>query len=490
MAWKKHKLTKSRLMAWRQCPRKLWLHTHRPDLAVVDAGSQAIMDSGSHFGEVARSLFGPGEVMDIRKGAQHCIETTRTLMEAGAERIFEAAFQAGETLVLVDVLERVRRPGKPRYRVVEVKASTSVKDPYIEDCAIQSHVLEQSIGMVAEISLGLVNNQFVYAGDGDYIGLLVEHPVDEPIAELRGEIAAWIKSATVVVDGTEPALAVGAHCNKPYPCPFFAHCNDQNAVDYPVSALPRAKKLAQALLADGYEDLRDVPADRLIEPLHQRIQQATIHQKPFLDTAAAKELEPLGWPRYYLDFETIAFSVPIWAATRPFQQLPFQWSLHIEHADGGLEHREFLDVSGAPPMQAAMEDLIRDAGASGPIFVYSGFEKTVLNNMAKQFPHLGKALLAIVGRIYDLLPLTREHYYHSEMMGSWSIKKVLPTIASDLSYENLPIAGGSAAQAAYLAAINTKTDAVARENLRGDLLDYCGQDTLAMVRLHRFLSGV
>ena len=489
MGWKQHELTKSRLIAWRQCPRKLWLGKHRPELAELSTSAQAVMDGGTRFGEVARTLFGSGEVLDIRNGAEHCVQKTEQLMAAGARYIFEAAFKSDDTLVLVDVLERVNRAGRHRYRAVEVKASTSVKDTYLDDCAIQSHVVESATGASVKVSVGIVNNQFVYGGDGNYQGILKEVEVDEQIASYKDEVPGWIKKAKKVLKGDEPIVAVGSHCSKPYDCAFYAHCDVAKPEPYPVTCLPNGGKLIAELIADGFTDLRKVPQARLSKPLHLRIHKAVKTKKAFLDPAAAVELSTLGWPRYYLDFESINPAVPMWAGTRPYQQLPFQWSLHVERELGGqLEHFEFLDLTGRAPMENSMQKLLSVVGSGGPVFVYSGFEKRVLNDMANMYPTFTKRLSALVTRLYDLHPLTREHYYHPAMMGSWSIKQILPTIAPELNYANLTVADGGAAQAAYMEAIDPAVDHLRRKEIETHLLDYCRQDTLAMVKLRRFLA--
>jgi len=194
-------------------------------------------------------------------------------------------------------------------------------------------------------------------------------------------------------------------------------------------------------------------------------------------------------PRFFLDFETISFGVPVWAGTRPYRQLPFQWSLHVECEGGGLEHREFLDTSGEPPMRACAESLLEALGDAGPILVYTGFERARIDELAARFPDLAPALRAAAARLVDLHPIVREHYYHPAMMGSWSLKAVLPTIAPDLDYAQLDeVRDGEMAQTAYLEAISPQTAPERRAALRESLLRYCEVDTLAMVRLARFLE--
>jgi len=219
------------------------------------------------------------------------------------------------------------------------------------------------------------------------------------------------------------------------------------------------------------------------------VRSVTVAGQPELRAVAADELRTLDWPRYYFDFETVGFSVPIWAGTRPYQALPFQWSCHVEYQDGSDAHHEFLADGTDPPMRDCAGTLIEALGDSGPIFVYTGYEDGVLKNLASWFPELADSLEAIRDRLFDLHPITKENYYHPDMLGSWSLKKVLPTVAPDLSHHELDmVREGAQASEAYLqllAGTLTNDDAQA---LRKALLDYCKLDTLALVRLAHFLS--
>jgi hypothetical protein len=207
-----------------------------------------------------------------------------------------------------------------------------------------------------------------------------------------------------------------------------------------------------------------------------------------IDPMAGECVRALAFPRFYLDFETIQFAVPMWVGTRPYEQLPFQWSCRVEHAVGRLEHKEFLDVSGEAPMRRFAEALLAQLGDDGAVVVYGQFEAMILRQLASRFPDLEFALLQVIDRIEDLLPIMREHYYHPAMRGSWSLKSVLPTIAPELSYQDLgEVQDGGGAQAAYLGAIDDCTTADRKDRLARYLSDYCCMDTLALWRIVRFL---
>jgi hypothetical protein len=211
--------------------------------------------------------------------------------------------------------------------------------------------------------------------------------------------------------------------------------------------------------------------------------------KPYVAPALAGLLSRLPYPRCYLDFESIQFAVPVWADTRPYEQLPFQWSCQIEERDAPMREEAFLDVSGKAPMRACAEQLVKKLGKTGSILTYSPFERQVIRGLIRRFPALEADLDNLADRIVDLLPIIRQHYYHPDMRGSFSIKAVLPTVAPHLSYDQLDeVKDGTAAQAAFEEAISSNSSAERRAAIQRSLLNYCALDTLAMVELVRFLS--
>ncbi|MBU0953969.1 MAG: DUF2779 domain-containing protein, partial [Spirochaetes bacterium] len=197
------------------------------------------------------------------------------------------------------------------------------------------------------------------------------------------------------------------------------------------------------------------------------------------------------FPLYFLDFESIQFAVPRWAGTRPYQQLVFQYSLHRQESNGRLQHCEFLDLSGENPLRAFAERLLRDCGECGTIYVYNiTFERSRVNELAVQFSDLAAALRALAGRMVDLLPIVKEYYYHPGQQGSWSLKRVLPALAPDLSYADLEgVRDGTAAMDAYREAIEPATADQRREVLGTQLLEYCKLDTWSLVRIWQALDN-
>ena len=480
-------LSKSKILLHRQCPKRLWLQAYKPELAVEDPAAQARFRDGNKVGDVARQLYPGGDFIDTLN-RREALERTAAALASGGKPIFEAAFLHNDVLVRVDLLV----PERSGYRLVEVKSSTSVKDYHLEDITVQTWVMQQAGLEPSRCMVAHIDNSFVYPGGEDYQGLLKEEPVDSEIRELIGDVPGWVASSQATLASTEePDIKPGDQCSEPFACDFANYCSPpETDVEFPVEILPYGKKMAEQLRAEGYRDLRDVPEEKLSNPKHIRVHRVTKSGQAELDQKAIDAVRELPYPRYYLDFETIAFAVPIWAGTSPYKQIPFQWSCHIEHTDGSLPHKEFLDTTGGDPRRGFAESLIKTLGTEGPIIVYNApFEGSRMKELAEAFPDLAPALLAAVDRLFDLLPLARNHYYHPDMKGSWSIKAVLPTIAPELDYSNLTVSHGGMAQDAYLDLIGKELSDLEKGELRKALLAYCKQDTLAMIRVLAKFTG-
>ena len=481
-------LSKSRIVAWKQCPKRLWLQIHRPDLLEESGEIGRIFRTGNEVGEVARNLHPDGILIDD-EDLSAALESTKIAMEKHPGRpIFEATFEHEGVLVRADLL----LPAKKSCRMVEVKSSTSVKPHQIDDCAIQAWVLRQCGVPLGSIELAHIDTSFVYRGDGDYRGLFRNIRLDDEVSPLIEEVPQWVSGARLTLCGSEPEIEVGEQCSDPFECPFSDHCaGNRVRPEYTLDIFPRMSRTKKReLLEMGYEDALEVPEEHLSES-QLRVQRITRSEKPELDPQAGKILAALPYPRYYLDFETINFAVPRWAGTRPYgAQMVFQWSCHVEESPCVLRHEMFLDVSGNDPGRPCAQSLIDALGSRGPIFVYNqAFEKGRIREMAERFPEIADFLHAINERVVDLLPIARQHYYHPGMRGSWSIKEVLPTIAPDLDYASLAVSNGGDAQEAYLEIIRPDTSIPRRKELVEGLRKYCELDTLAMVRIARHFQG-
>jgi hypothetical protein len=487
MTW----LTKSRFLSGLQCHKRLWFEIHQPLAESKPAEPSTPVLQGLAFDEAVRRL-NPGVVISRRQGLPAAIAETRRIL-AKANRVpsllYQPAFRAADLAVVADVL----RPQGAAFELIEVKAATEIRDTYLSDVAFQALVLQRARIPVGRVFLGLVNNQFALRQAGHYEGLLVEIDITDSVQGLLPDAAARaLELQEVIASDSIPSIVVGPHCLSPHECPFLARCTaGQKVPDYSVELLPRGGTTVAALLSDGYRDLRDVPVERLTNKMHRRVFDATCSGLAFFDLGATAALRQLHSPFAYLDFETIGFSVPEIIGTRPFEQLPFQWSVHVEYAANDVRHAEYLAIETFGEFDDLARALIAALPVEGPIFAYNAsFEERVLHRLAELAPTQSAALCAIAGRLVDLAPLVREAYYHRDMRGSWSIKRVMPTIDATLGYEHLgEVQEGDDAQRAFLELRNAALSQERGKTLRAALLRYCRHDTWVMVVLRRFLCG-
>lgn len=485
-------LSKSRIIAWKQCQKQLWLQAYQPSLATISESSKRNFQIGNAVGEVARHVYPSGilieDVYDLKAALK---STQEALAEHPNQPLFEAAFQHDGVLVRADVM----LPEKSGYRMVEVKSSTALKDYHLHDCAIQTWIVKQNGIPLTSVELAHIDTSFVYQGDEDYRGLFRHVPLDAQLAPLLDQVPGWIEGARDTLGSKdEPAIEPGEQCADPFECPFYAYCTrNMEKPEEPEFSLDVFYRMQagkkEGLRAQGYEDALTVPESQLNET-QRWIQRVSRSGNAELKPAAQQELAALPYPRYHLDFETITMAVPRWAGTRPYgTQVPFQWSCHIEDAPGKLRHGMFLDTSGGDPRRGFAESMIKILEEDGPVLVYNqSFEKARIKELAEHCNDLADKLLAINERVVDLLPIAQANYYHPDMKGSWSIKAVLPTIAPDLAYGDLEVGNGEDAQVAYAELLDPNTSNEQRKKLTEGLLAYCERDTLAMVRIAWFFE--
>jgi Domain of unknown function(DUF2779) len=485
MAW----LTKSRFLSGRQCHKRLWFEIHQP-LEQPVPPSVAILQ-GRVFDELVQRLE-PGVVISRDRGMPAAIAATSKLLTKGADApatLYQPAFRARDLAIIADVL---RRRGDT-FDLVEVKATTQVKDTHQADATFQALVLKSARIPVGRYFIGHVNTEFVLRRTGDYAGLLVEEDITDAVERDLPETAQKAHEyLEIMASASMPAIAVGPQCDDPHPCPFLARCNaGRKLADFPVDLLPRGGSTVDELLAEGYRDLREVPVTRLTNETHRRVHQATLSGAAYFDDSASAQLRQLPLPYAYLDFETIGFSVPEVIGTRPFEPLPFQWSVHVERAPNDIRHAELLAIESFGDFAALTRALLEAIPPHGPVFAYNAsFEKRVLNRLAELVPAHATAMSDLAERLFDLLPVTRRAYYHRDMQGSWSIKDVVPTIGAELSYENLDeVQEGDGAQLAFWKLRGRQLSPEQDSALRSALLRYCAHDTWVMIALRRFLCA-
>jgi hypothetical protein len=487
-------LSKTKYLAGLQCEKRLWMSCREPGLgAEPNAGTLAVMEMGDEVGKRAHLLF-PGGVLVAEEHWQHAeaMRCTRELLrDANVPAIFEAAFEYEGVRIRADVLERL---GDGRFGLREVKASGSMKGHHLDDLAVQCFVLEGCGLPPGSVELVHVNRDYV-RGEGK---------IDWPRFFARENCAAQVASRLSALPGqleamhavaardAAPAIEPSQHCSNPFGCEFWEHCTRDKPPDW-IHYLPRLRApQREALRQAGHERISLLPDDVALTPLQARVRDALRGGRPLVSEALGEALRALAPPLWYLDFETMNPTIPLYAGTSPYEMIPFQWSLHRLEPDGELSHQEFLASGRGDPRRACAESLIAALGAdTAPVAAYSRFEQTQIAGLMRAFPELEDALYDITERLVDIHALTRAHVYHPNFRGSFSIKTVAPALAPGFGYGDLDgVAEGVAASAAFLRVVRGELEPSEERRLRKALLAYCRRDTLALVEVHRALRAL
>lgn len=483
-----YRLSKSKYLRGLNCLKALWLTIYAREKEAPPTPAQAYrFEQGIAVGLRAQEFFPGGrEIRTPSYAADRALRETRAALESAAPALFEAAFFHDNTLVRVDVLRRLDRA---EWELVEVKSTTSVKPEHVPDLAVQRHVLEGCGLRVPRAVLMHLNPECEHPRLEQ---LFVREEITEEVrAEQLRVPAALSEFRKALSVSAEPGVPIGPHCDEPYPCPFKSYC--WAAVpSVSIFDIPRLGSQAKReLAAAGLLRLEDLPAGYPLSDSQARFVELVREGRPRIDAATIRVLlATLSFPLSFLDFETDAAAIPGHPGTRPYQQLPFQFSVHVLQADGHLEQREYLHGDPGDPRPGLARALLEALGPEGSIVAYNAsFERGVLEALARELPALAGELLQRASRLWDLLPVFRDHYLHPGFRGSASIKRVLPVLVPGLSYDTLEIGEGAEAQAAWNRLVYLE-DSEERQALAGALKEYCRLDTLAMVEIHRVLRAL
>jgi hypothetical protein len=475
-------------MAGVQCLKRLYWQVHEPELGgVPDAAAVAIVEQGREVGRLARQLFAGG--VDVPFGdPQQAIRTTRELIaNPEVQAIFEAAFECDGVFVRVDVLQR-RRDG--RWRLVEVKSTADLKEQHLDDVAIQHRVVSRSGVDLASSCLAHVNRNYVFQGGSiDVRRFFKIRNLTRRVERLQPKLTFQLRSELrVLAMSNPPDIPTGPHCTNPITCEFFDRCNPPLPSDH-IGYLPRLHASAAEELEEmGVESILDIPEDFHLSE-RQRIACTSVQTgQAWFSAELGKELENLKYPLYFMDFESVNPAIPRFSGMRPFDQLPFQWSLHVQREPRAEpEHHEFLATDEADPRREFIASLCDALGEDGSIVVYAAFESQRLPELAVWLPEFADRIRGIQDRLWDLLPIVRNHVYHPAFGGSFSLKAVLPALVPDMTYEGMAVANGQDAGLAWESLARGTVGEPGRDKIKKALLEYCGQDTLALVTLLRTL---
>ena len=499
-------LTKSKYINGLQCLRYLWFLFNEPQrVPEVDFMTQFRFDQGHEVGELGKKLFPTGVNVPFGDFKSNIAQTIRLLKQNVP--LFEAGILANNLYARVDILNPA---DNSEWDIIEVKSSTEVKDEHIQDVAFQRYCCEKQGLKIKKCFVTYINNKYIKQGEIDPQQIFIQEDVTERVDEATTGIEDRIAEMFNAISLAEsPAVPVGTHCNDPYACPITL-CHLE-LPENTILSLYRANQKKYEFLHKGILFIKDIPADFKLTKVQQVQKTCDISCQPHIDKDAIKEfLNTLQLPLYYLDFETFNTALPAYDGTRPYQQIPFQFSVHFEtpastrtvvqrarpqkkvqfqlamqfmlEEQTNLLHYSFLADGTGDPRPDLLTELKKVLGDTGSIFVYNqSFEKRVLTELGKAFPEHKQWAESVCDRLVDLYePFRNFDYYNPLQQGSASIKEVLPAVTGK-SYKGMAINNGEDASLAYLTLMFNEMPDESRNQLRADLEQYCGLDTEGMV---------
>lgn len=481
------KLSKSLYTRGLQCQKSLWLKKYKKEvLTPPNFSAEAIFKNGDNVGKHACKLFPHGVDIPFENTTfQDKIILTQDYINQGYENIYEATFEFDGILIMVDILNIKDN----RVILNEVKSSTNVKNVYLHDASIQYYVLNGLGYDVKRVNVIHINKNYVRGEAFDVNQLFCIVNVTNEVLELQSNIKNNLEifKKTLSKD-VEPTIDIGTHCSSPYSCDAVDYCWNHipKYSIFDISKLNSKKKFQ--LYQNGILEFSEIENIDSFS-ISQQVQIISEKEnRTIINKEAIKEfLKSLNYPIYHLDFETFQQAVPEFIGLSPYEQIPFQYSLHIEHKDGRLEHKEFLANEGIDPREQIAKRLVEDIPSNVTVIAYNmGFEKGVIGKLAGLFPNFSLNLMAIHDNCHDLMtPFQNKDYYTPTMRGSYSIKYVLPALVPEFenAYKELDLIhnGGEAMEA--FANLSKIDDIELKQRYRNSLLEYCKLDTLAMVKV-------
>lgn len=482
-------LSKTKLMRGYRCTKALYLTIQNPELEPpVTPEMQALFDQGNRIGELARTYYPGGELVDFPAWEfGNSLKRTRELIQAGKELIYEAAFEYKGCYARADIIRYSRET--QRWTILEAKSSTKVKDEHLDDVGLQAWIIANSGVQIEKICILHLNPECRFP---DLKNLFVETDVTTQLREKYPLTTPRLNEIfNALRQPKPPDVDIGPHCHSGgRDCEFVNHC-------YAAKALPEISvldiyvlKTAWDLYRQGTIELKDLDTSEFTE-IQKRMVRAHLENKRIVETEALQAaVAEWKFPLVFLDFETLGDAVPRFRGAGPYTDIPFQFSVHtLTSVDAEPVHFEFLHDAADDPREPLIRALVQACGEEGSIIAYNAkFEIKVITRLAQDFPAFEASLLALIPRFQDPLPIIRETVYDPAFKGGFGLKAVAPALlAGKFQYDHLNVPDGKAAQRAYAEMTASSTSATRREELRLSLLEYCGQDTMACVELVRWM---
>jgi hypothetical protein len=485
-------LSKSKYVAGLQCPLRLWHQCYNPHLASpVSPAKQALFDMGHEVGRLATLLYPEGILIetDPLRHEQAIDETIRAMEDPMVKAIFEASFSYDGVRVKVDILERARG-GK--WNLVEVKSSTQVKNEYLPDVGVQYRVLRGAGLEIGRVTLLHLNNQYVY--DGNELDLeqlfTASDLTPEAINGQAGNRRKDWKDSKRCLEGLTHRRSplqgiVSAHMSASSlitaarGCPSTGSLSLQESAGVDSMSWPRWACRTFMMCRNPFP----------LTEIQERIRRCVKNNEEYVSRELKDELEAVEYPVHFLDFETLGLAIPRYLGTRPYQSVPFQWSDHVLHEDGRVEHLEYLCEEDKDPREEFARTLLDVLGPKGSIVTYTTYEEGIIKGLAEEFPQYSDQTPCHTGQGQGPSRNHQKKLLSPRIPRFVFLQSCGPALLPEMDYANLIVQEGQQAGLEYLRMIDLSTPVHEREKIREALLAYCGQDTLVMIKIREKLSN-
>lgn len=508
-------LNKTRIKQGLQCQKSLYLQIYKPEWA-KPLNRWIIFDQGQKVHHEAYKKF-LGHVLITASNSKQAQAKTKQAIKDQAPFVCEAFFSNNELGVRVDVLQIQ----KNYWNIIEVKFSSVVKKDHVWDVAVQKYILEKMNYKIQKCFVMYVNKDCVYP---HLENLFIQEDVTENVDYLQKSVSELEDRLKNTLSQNQiPQVPIGPYCHKPYPCRFISHCW-KNLPSPSVFDIPGIGDIAWDFYNEGQVKLSQIPQTALSN--RQKIYQSVHLEKSFYidKKKIKKEIELWNWPLYYLDFETISSPIPKFDRSKPFQQIPFQFSLfkqdkkieprqkiftHYKEKNTKIqksspvdffnqvqsllvEKEHYLHTDESDPRYKLVERLISSIGQTGSIVAYyKNFESDRLKELADLFPQFKDHLLDIESRLVDPLPLLQEYVCFREFGSSWSMKNLAPVLLGEKwNYSKLKVQDGLMAQWAFNKMLGMDEEDSEKKEIKENLIKYCRQDVMCLALIVNWLYGI
>lgn len=481
-------LTKSDYMRYRECPIHCWLHKRcREEFQKLDDEAQQRWrkEQGDMVEDQARRLFPEGQLI-VGRSAE-AISQTNSFLASGVKTIFQATGIADGRWAMADVLRF--DPETSSWQLFEVKSSTRVNDDHLHDVGFQRLVFRRAGLKIGACFVIHVNAAYVRRGEIDPREFLVTEDVTSQVEALQDSVDRQAAEAMRILALSDPPGPAMCTCH-PKNCPCAGYCFPE-LPEHSVFTVPRLAK-ARQLYNSGIRRVHDLPRNLRLSERQKKLVFVIRAGRSRVDKPEIRRLlNDLRYPLQFLDYETWSPALPMYDGYSPYQQMVFQYSLHVVHEPGAEpEHREYLVTDHGDPAAHVVQRLASDLHPRGNVVVWNKtFETTRNKELASRFPEFAELLHGVNERIFDLMDVfRRQHFIHPEIGGSDSIKKILPVLVPHLSYCDLAVRDGATASLTWYQEMSRPAEERIATSAWQDLRAYCRLDTLAMVELLRRLE--